>query len=86
MAPYGTPKTTKGHKKKYEASQVTHKPKRDYGRLGGSHHMAGGGGGEAGVLGGNPWYQPPPISPDLPPLFYDDANKDGKVGTVDSLV
>ena len=32
-----------------------------------------GGGGE------NPWFQPPPISPDIPPLFYEDANKEGNL-------
>ena len=23
-----------------------------------------------------PWFQPPPVSPDLPPIFYDDASKE----------
>ena len=53
--------------------QVTHKPKRDYGHFG--HHQKEG---ESGLGGGGkspPWFQPPPISPDIPPLFYEDAHK-----------
>ena len=54
--------------------QVTHKPKRDYGHFG--HYQK-----EEGIgLGGeNPWFQPPPISPDIPPLFYEDAHKEGNL-------
>ena len=52
--------------------QVTHKPKRDYGHFG--HQQKEG---ESGLGGGKspPWFQPPPISPDIPPLFYEDAHK-----------
>ena len=56
--------------------QVTHKPKRDYGHFG--HHPHHQKEGESGLGGGGkspPWFQPPPISPDIPPLFYEDAHK-----------
>ena len=59
---------------------MTHKPKRDYGHYDHheKHHGLDGGGG-VGLGGESPWFQPPPISPDLPPLFYGEAHKDGKV-------
>ena len=58
--------------------QVTHKPKRDYGHFGHHHQKEG----ESGLGGGKspPWFQPPPISPDIPPLFYEDAaHKEGNL-------
>ena len=56
--------------------QVTHKPKRDYGHY--NHNHPKHHGLDGGLGGESPWFQPPPISPDLPPLFYGDAHKDGK--------